>query len=132
MKHAIALVLALTLNAAANLMVKVGARRFGESGLTMEHGIGQLASSVLSNWVLILGLFCFAVNVVFYAYALSAEFMKVSVAYPIMVSGGFVIIAVVAWRYLGETLSPVQWAGVVACRCQHDVGDSSDAGFTRS
>ncbi len=112
MKHTIALVLALTLNATANLMMKVGAKRFGESGLATEHGAGALVRSVLSNWVLVLGLFCFAINVIFYAYALSAEYMKVSIAYPIMVSGGFVIIAVVAWRYLGETLSPAQWAGI--------------------
>ena len=112
MKYAIALGLALTLNATANLMMKVGARMFGESGLTMEHGIGHLATSFLANWVLILGIFCFAINVVFYAYALSAEYMKISIAYPIMVSGGFVIIAIVSWKYLGETLSVAQWAGV--------------------
>jgi len=112
MKYAIALALALTLNATANLMMKVGARRFGESGLTTAHGPGSLAASLLANWVLILGIFCFAVNVLFYAYALSAEYMKISTAYPIMVSGGFVIIAIVSWKYLGETLSAAQWAGV--------------------
>jgi multidrug transporter EmrE-like cation transporter len=111
-KHVIALLLALTLNASANLMLKVGARRFGEGDLSLDRGLVPLATAVLGNWVLILGLCCFAVNVLFYTYALSADFMKVSMAYPIMVSGGFVIIAVVAWRYLGETMSAAQWVGV--------------------
>jgi len=63
--------------------------------------------------VLVLGLLCFAINVVFYAYALRAAFLPVSMAYPIMVGGGFVIIALVAWWFLGERMSAVQWAGVV-------------------
>jgi small multidrug resistance pump len=112
MKHVIALVLALTFNATANLMMRVGAKRLGESGLSLEQGVGPMISSVLSNWVLILGLCCFATNVIFYAYALSGPNMQISVAYPIMVGGGFAIIAVVAWRALGESLTGAQWAGV--------------------
>jgi small multidrug resistance pump len=48
-----------------------------------------------------------------YAYALRAPFLPVSMAYPIMVGGGFAIIAVVAWWFLGERMSAMQWAGVV-------------------
>lgn len=110
MKYAIALLAALTLNATANLMMKFGVKRFGESGVTMEQGAGAVAGALATNWVLVVGLFCFAVNVAFYTYALSG--IKISVAYPVMVSGGFAIIAVVAWKYLGETLSSAQWAGV--------------------
>ena len=111
MKYSIALVLALILNATANLMMKIGVRRFGPSGITMEQGPWALASALLSNWVLILGLTCFAFNVLFYTYALSG--IKISIAYPIMVSGGFVIIAIVAWMYLGETLAWGQWVGIL-------------------
>ncbi len=113
MKHVIALVLALTLNAAANLMMKVGSGRFSTSGLNAEPGLRSLTATLSQNWVLILGLLCFAVNVVFYAYALRAPFLPVSVAYPIMVGGGFAIIALVAWWFLGERMSALQWAGVV-------------------
>ncbi len=110
MKYGIALVLALVLNATANLMMKFGVRRLGASSVSLDDGLAPVATAVLSNWVLILGLVCFATNVAFYTYALSG--IRISVAYPIMVSAGFAIIAVVAWRYLDETLSPVQWAGV--------------------
>ena len=110
MKYAIALVLALMLNATANLMMKFGVRRFGEGGLPLEKGAVAAGLAVLANWVLVVGMCCFAVNVLFYAYALSG--IKISVAYPIMFAGGFAIIAVVAWKCLGETLSAMQWAGV--------------------
>lgn len=110
MKYWIALVLALTLNATANLMMKFGVRRYDEARAHLEPGLVPLACSLLTNWVLVVGLMCFAVNVAFYTYSLSG--LKISIAYPIMVSGGFAIIAVVAWKYLGETLSYGQWAGI--------------------
>jgi multidrug transporter EmrE-like cation transporter len=110
MRYLAALVLALLLNASANLMMKFGVKRLDHSGLDMQHGLSSVWNAVLQNWVLILGLFCFATNVVFYTYALKK--IPISLAYPIMVGAGFAIIAVVAWRYLGETLSVGQWAGV--------------------
>jgi small multidrug resistance pump len=113
MKHVIALILALTLNAAANLMLKVGAGRFSADGLTDNPGLRSLSATVAHNWVLIVGLCCFAVNVLFYAYAIRASFLPVSMAYPIMVGGGFAIIASVAWWFLGERMSVMQWVGVV-------------------
>jgi len=111
MRYGIALMMALILNATANLMMKFGVRRFGASGITIEQGLGAVASALLNNWVLIVGLACFASNVLLYTYALSG--IKISIAYPIMVSGGFVIIAIVAWLYLGETLAISQWVGIV-------------------
>ncbi|MGQ9651473.1 MAG: DMT family transporter [Phycisphaerae bacterium] len=113
MKHVIALVLALALNAAANLMMKIGSGRFDTSDLNTDSGLRSLAAALAANWVLVLGLLCFAINVMFYAYALRATFLPVSMAYPIMVGGGFAIIALVAWWFLGERMSAVQWAGVV-------------------
>lgn len=110
MRYAIALLLALSLNATANLMMKFGVKRFGESGVATQQGPAAAIGALATNWVLVVGLICFAVNVAFYTYALSG--IKISVAYPIMVSGGFAIIALVAWRYLGETLTVAQWAGV--------------------
>ena len=104
--------MALILNATANLMVKFGVRHFGTSGITMEQGPWAVASALLTNWVLILGLVLFASNTFFYTYALWG--IKISVAYPVMVGGGFVIIAFVAWMYLGETLAAGQWTGIIS------------------
>ncbi|MBI4578800.1 MAG: EamA family transporter [Planctomycetes bacterium] len=110
MRYLAALVLALLLNASANLMMKVGAKHLDSPGPRLELGLSSIRGAIAHNWVLVLGLFCFATNVLFYTYALKR--IPISLAYPIMVGAGFAIIAVVAWRYLGETLSVVQWAGI--------------------
>jgi len=114
MKYMIALMLALTLNATANVMMRVGSQRLSKGGVSVESGIQPLIAAFATNWVLIVGLCCFALNVLFYIYALSAPHMKISLAYPIMVGGGFVIIAIVGKFWLAETLTAGQWAGVVA------------------
>jgi len=111
MKYWLALSLALTLNATANLMMKFGVNRFKPRGFPMDEGIGAMLTAVVGNWVLLLGLSCFVINVVFYAYALSG--LKISVAYPIMFCGGVAIIVLIAFLFLHERLSAVQWVGLV-------------------
>ena len=114
-KHVIALVIALLLNASANLMIKFGMHainlELAGAGVLSQGPIGAL-KLVLRHWILLLGLGCFAANVVFYAFALQK--LQISVAYPIMVTVGFAIIAVVAGWRLGESLSMIQWVGVGA------------------
>ncbi len=105
-----ALIMALVLNAGANLLLKFHARYMKPDALQFD-GIHSIGNLIARNWLLWLGLFCFATNVLFYRYALGK--IRISIAYPIMVGGGFVIIAVIAWKYLSETLSITQWAGVV-------------------
>jgi len=69
---------------------------------------------VLTSVPLMIGLTCFALNAVFYMYALQSKSLKISVAYPIMVGGGFALIAVVAHLHpsLLERLTTVQMIGV--------------------
>ena len=128
-KYFLALVVALSLNAAANLMMKFGMERFKASGVTSADGPAAVAGALITNWVLVLGLFCFALNVLFYVYALKG--LPISMAYPIMVTAGFAIIVTVASMYLNERLSTVQWVGValivvgvwlVAAQAQHQLG----------
>jgi len=114
-KYFAALAIALALNAGANLMIKFGMRAIdlelaGASALS--GGIPGLARLLLRHWSVLVGLTCFAANVVFYAYALQK--LPISMAYPVMVTAGFAIIVVVAGLMLGERLTPTQWFGVVA------------------
>ena len=114
-KYAVALTLALLLNAAANLMIRFGMRaidiELGGAGL-LDGGPWVMARILLRHWVVLAGIACFALNVVFYAYALQK--LPISMAYPIMVTCGFAIIVVVAGLTLDERLSVVQWLGVAA------------------
>jgi multidrug transporter EmrE-like cation transporter len=114
LKYAVALAIALVLNASANLMIKFGMRSIDlelAGGGLGSLGVAGAIRLVIKNWVLLTGLCCFAANVVFYAYALQK--LPISVAYPIMVASGFALIVLVAGVVLGERLTPVQWVGVM-------------------
>jgi multidrug transporter EmrE-like cation transporter len=114
LKYVIALIIALVLNAAANLLIKVGMRSLaldlGGASLFANGPLGAL-TLLLKHWFVIAGLGCFAANVVFYAFALQK--LPISVAYPVMVTCGFAIIVVVAGFLLSERLTLLQWVGVV-------------------
>ena len=98
------LVLAFTLNSVANILLKIGALRgfsFSKDSLTL---IG-------TNWQLFSGLSLFAVNVIFYFLALRA--LPLSVAYPVMVVMGFLIVNSYALFALHEPITSGQYIGYV-------------------
>ena len=111
MMHIISLVVALVLNATANLMIKAGARAIqqqhvGEAAVPL---IGALKAAVVNPW-LIGGVLCFGLNLAAYSYALTK--LPVSWAYPIMVSVGYAITVCGAAVWFSERLSPRQMVGV--------------------
>ncbi len=114
-KYVVALAVALVLNAFANLMIRFGMhaidQEIGGAG-ALGGGLVGLVRLLIRHWVVLLGLACFAANVVFYALALQK--MPISIAYPVMVTGGFVIIVIVAGAILKERLTLMQWMGVGA------------------
>lgn len=94
--------LAFTLNAVANVLLKIGATR----GLSLS---GSLVSLIANNWQLIVGLTLFALNAIFYILALRT--VPISVAYPVMVLMGFILINGYALTMLHESLGPLQVFG---------------------
>lgn len=115
MQYFFALMAALVLNAFANLLMKVGMKQVAASGGILRDGLGPAIRTVLTSPPLLIGLTCFALNAAFYMYALQSRALKISIAYPIMVGGGFALIAVVARIHpaLAERLSPAQIVGVI-------------------
>ena len=110
--HGFALLIALVLNAAANLMIKAGMTRIEASGGLFENGFVAGATSVLMSPVLLVGLTCFGLNAAFYMFALQSKSLTISLAYPLMVGGGYAIIATVGYFWLGDHLNTVQKIGV--------------------
>jgi small multidrug resistance pump len=110
----IALFAALALNAAANLLMKLGMKQVAAGGGLFREGAFGAASTVLTSVPLIVGLTCFVLNAMFYMYALQSPALKISIAYPIMVGGGFALIALVARFHPAwdERLTVGQVAGV--------------------
>lgn len=99
------LCVALTLNAAANVLMKIGADRLGTP---VEAGVIE---RLLGNGHLLGGLALFGLNLMFYIAALAT--LNLSVAYPIMMAGGVLIVVTVSILHLGETLTVTQGAGVL-------------------
>lgn len=114
MKYVIALCAALVLNAAANLMMKVGSARVAESGGFFRDGAAGAVQRLLTSPILLAGIICFALNAFLYMFALQSRTLKISLAYPVMVGGGYAIIAVAAYALpmLRERLTAGQWLGV--------------------
>ena len=113
MKYVVALITALALNAAANLMMKAGMTRVEATGGLLQDGLPAAVRTVVLSPILMVGLICFALNACFYMFALQSPTLKISLAYPVMVGGGYAIIAVVAYLVLGERMTVGQWIGVV-------------------
>ena len=118
MKYLVALLVALTLNATANLLMKIGMQSAQASGGILKTGVVAAVKTVVTSLPLVVGLVCFALNAAFYMYALQSKALKISVAYPIMVGGGYALITVVAYLHpaLAERLT---WKSVDGCRAGH-------------
>ena len=115
MKYVLALTVALLLNAGANLLMKVGMKSVAASGGVLRDGLAVAVKTVATSAPLVIGLVCFALNAAFYMYALQSRTLKISIAYPIMVGGGYALIAVVARFHpaLAERLTVGQMVGVM-------------------
>ena len=114
MKYLLALFIALVLNASANLLMKAGMKPIHDAGGVLREGFAAGIKTVLTSGTLMLGLVFFGVNALFYMYALQSKALKISIAYPIMVGGGFALIALVArfHPFFAETLTWGQKLGV--------------------
>ena len=114
MQYVAALISALVLNATANLLMKVGMTTVAAGGGILKEGALAGLKTVLTSGTLIVGLACFGMNAALYMYALQSKALKISIAYPIMVGGGYALIAIVARLHpsLHETLTWGQKCGV--------------------
>src|SRR3954466_2665176 len=88
------------LNAAAQMLLKVGMHRIGHFDLTMGN-ILPIALQVATSLPIIGGMACYVISILVWLVVLSR--VEVSMAYP-MVSLGYVVTALAAYFWLGEQL----------------------------
>lgn len=96
------------LNAAAQLLLKAGARTIGH----FEFSAGNawpIGLKLAGNPHIIGGLSCYVISVVVWIMALSR--VEVSIAYP-MLSIGYVVNAGLAWWLFGEAVTPMRLLGI--------------------
>jgi multidrug transporter EmrE-like cation transporter len=99
------LIIAFTVNALASVLLKINTVK----GVGFKDVFSL--QSITGNLYLWAGLFLFAVNVVFYYLALRA--IPLSVAYPVMVVGTFLIVSFSSILIFRESLNSVQIIGYV-------------------
>lgn len=97
------------LNALAQLLLKAGTKSIGAIHLTMDNWF-SIGLKVATQLPIIGGLTCYVLSVVLWIIALSR--VDVSVAYP-MLSLGYVVTAIGAWYFFGETVSLQRMAAIV-------------------
>ena len=94
---------AILFNATANILIKVSMSRISGSGAA------SILAAALSQPVFWAGLISFGLALA--AYSLVLTRLNLSIAYPIMVSMGLVIVVLVSGFYLNESISILQILG---------------------
>jgi drug/metabolite transporter (DMT)-like permease len=91
------------LNAVAQVLLKAGTNALGGAiHLTVSNAF-ETFIRVASQLPILAGLACYALSLVVWIMGLSRT--DVTIAYP-MLSLGYVVAALGAWMFLGETISP--------------------------
>jgi small multidrug resistance pump len=98
---------AIVFNALANILLKLGMKDAGSLG---KLGLGKMIELAITNLWVWLGLASFGIAFVLYSVVLSR--MKLSIAYPIMTSCGYIIVVVAALILFGEQLSLLKLTGI--------------------
>jgi len=96
--------LAIILNATANILIKVGMLRIEGKG-----GMGSILIAALSQPAFWGGILSFGLALAAYSFVLNR--LNLSVAYPVMVSLGLIIVVLVSYFLLKESITAVQIAG---------------------
>jgi multidrug transporter EmrE-like cation transporter len=97
------------LNACAQLLLKAGTNALGGAiHLTMSNAF-ETFIRVATQLPILGGLACYALSLVVWIMGLSRT--DVSIAYP-MLSLGYVVAAVGAWVFLGESIPPQRMLGI--------------------
>ena len=96
------------LNAAAQLLLKAGTNAVGHFAFSTENLIPVGLKLAFEPHILG-GIACYVVSLVVWIMALSR--VEVSIAYP-MLSIGYVINALIAWHFFGESVNAMRMAGI--------------------
>jgi drug/metabolite transporter (DMT)-like permease len=102
------ILLAVIINATAQLLLKAGTNRIGVFNFSWSN-IAPISLQVISNPFILAGLACYVLAVIVWILVLSRT--EVSVAYP-MISLAYILNAIAAYYFFNEDLSLVRIAGI--------------------
>lgn len=96
------------LNAAAQLLLKAGTNAVGHFEFHWQNAL-PVGIKLMLQPAILGGMTCYAISLVIWIMALSR--VPVSIAYP-MLSIGYLINAIAAWAWFGETLGTQKLLGI--------------------
>jgi multidrug transporter EmrE-like cation transporter len=96
------------LNALAQILLKAGANRLGDASFSWA-GLPELGWRIATIWQFLLGFGFYGISVAVWIAALTR--VPVTIAYP-MLSIGYILNALIARFWLGESLSLSGWSGI--------------------
>ena len=102
----IVFVMAILLNAVANILMKAGALKPEKA-----NQLSDVFLNMIMNPVIIAGILCFGLGLAAYNYVLIRT--DLSVAYPIMTSVGYVVVIMASWFFFNESLTAIQIIGIL-------------------
>ena len=102
------ILLGVALNASAQLLLKAGTNAVGTFEFSVANAV-PIALKLGLNPFIVGGMACYAVSLVVWIMGLSRA--PVSIAYP-MLSLGYVANAIVAYLWLGESVTPMRLVGI--------------------
>ncbi len=91
--------------------IKLGVRQVAASGMALD--LAGIFTLILRAPLIVLGLSLYALGALAWIVVLSR--LDLSYAYPFLALN-FVLIALVSWLLLGESISGLRWAGI-GCIC---------------
>jgi len=99
------LLVAIALGAMGQVLLKSGLRELGEQPSPLT-----VLKSIVANRLVFSGFACYGLSSLLYIVALSR--LDLSYAYP-LIAISYVMVAVLAWRFLHETIPPLRIVGLV-------------------
>lgn len=109
LKTLIVMLLAITAGAVGDIFLTQGMKSFGDISAMGFKQIINTVAKALTNWRLILGTAMQAVYFGLWLAVLSWE--DLSVALPLQALN-YILVGFLAQWFLGETVSPMRWAGI--------------------
>lgn len=107
MKLLLILILAISFNAFANILLKLGMRKHVDF---VDNSFSDGVRILVTNPFVVSGIVSFGVAFLFYSSVLSK--MNLSIAYPIMTSMGFLIVTLASVFLFKEQISFLQYVGI--------------------
>lgn len=99
------ILISIVFNIAGQSILKFGVNKLGALSFNFDHIVKAFTSPLVLS-----GLTLYVISSVFWILGLSHK--DLSFAYP-MLSVGYIVVVLVSWKFLGETITPLRLAGIL-------------------